>query len=279
MLGDHRRVRLELADPPAVGVLELEQAVGRRVDGLVERGELSIAVMLDRLHSARPGATPLRTAASIVAGQSEATQAPAGRRSPGRSRIGHRSLRVPGRAAKVARGSRLTRDQTSSASPSRSRSASAISVDEALAADLEQVGDAARDDGQVLAAVRRLVAGERAAVEDPVRRRVEQRGEPVAEDRPVEEQVDADDRRVLERRRRLAEQARGLGRRYRDDRPRRASSSSSDSTRDSSRTSAPRRRARGRPPRRASPRAARPAGAGRWRRGSPRSAVCTVKIP
>ena len=29
VLRDHRRVRLELADPPAAGVLELEQAVGR----------------------------------------------------------------------------------------------------------------------------------------------------------------------------------------------------------------------------------------------------------
>ena len=41
-------------------------------------------------------------------------------------------------------------------------------LDELAAADLEQLGHAARDDGEVLAALR-LVAGERAAVEDPVR--------------------------------------------------------------------------------------------------------------
>ena len=66
--------------------------------------------------------------------------------------IGHLRLRVPGRAANVARGSRETRDQTSSAGPSRSRERLGHRLDEALAADLEQVGDAARDDRQVLAA-------------------------------------------------------------------------------------------------------------------------------
>ena len=124
VLRDHRRVRLELADPPAAGVLELEQAVGRPVDGLVEAGEL-----LDGAHcrvTASAAATPLRTAASIVAGQSEAVHAPARYTCSRDVCIGHRRLRVPGRAAKVARGSRLTRDQRSSASPSRSRSASAI---------------------------------------------------------------------------------------------------------------------------------------------------------
>ena len=76
--------------------------------------------------SARAAATPLRTAASIVAGQSDATQAPARTTFGLEVRIVHRSLRVPGRAAKVARGSRLTRDQSNSAAPSRSVSASAI---------------------------------------------------------------------------------------------------------------------------------------------------------
>ena len=38
VLRDHRRVRLELADPPAVGVLELEQPRGRPLDGGVEAG-------------------------------------------------------------------------------------------------------------------------------------------------------------------------------------------------------------------------------------------------
>ena len=102
------------------------------------------------------------------------------RRSACEVRIVHRSLRVPGRAAKVARGSRLTRDQRSSAGPSRSVSASAIRSTRPSAADLEQVGHAARDDGQVLAAAGRLVAGQRAAVEHPVGRAVEQGGEPVA---------------------------------------------------------------------------------------------------
>ena len=72
MLGDHRRVRFELGEPEAGRVLELEEAVGCGVDGLVEGGEL-----LDRGHTALAAATPERTAASIVAGQSDATQAPA----------------------------------------------------------------------------------------------------------------------------------------------------------------------------------------------------------
>ena len=49
-------------------------------------------------------------------------------------------------------------------------------VDELAAAYLQQLGHAARDDGQVLAALRR-VPGERAAVEDPVRVGAEQRRE------------------------------------------------------------------------------------------------------
>ncbi len=74
VLGDHRRVRLQLADPPAAWVLELEHAGGRLLDRGVEPGQ-----GLRGAHSAAAfaAATPLRTAASIVAGQSEATQAPA----------------------------------------------------------------------------------------------------------------------------------------------------------------------------------------------------------
>ena len=58
------------------------------------------------------------------------------------------------------------------------------------------------------------MAGERAAVEDPVRVGAEQRGERRREQRPVEPEMDAHDRRVLERRRGFAEQARALARRH-----------------------------------------------------------------
>ena len=40
MLRDHRRVRLELALPPAVGMLEREQPLGSKLDGGVQPGEL-----------------------------------------------------------------------------------------------------------------------------------------------------------------------------------------------------------------------------------------------
>jgi hypothetical protein len=55
-------------------MLELEQAGGRLLDRRVEPRQL-----LDGGQgvTARAAATPLRTAASIVAGQSDATQAPA----------------------------------------------------------------------------------------------------------------------------------------------------------------------------------------------------------
>src|SRR5205085_2730921 len=36
VLGDHRRVRLELSDPPAVGMLELEQALSRTFDRQIQ---------------------------------------------------------------------------------------------------------------------------------------------------------------------------------------------------------------------------------------------------
>src|SRR4029079_12225120 len=58
--------------------------------------------------------------------------------------------------------------------------------------------------------------GQRAAVEDPVRVAAEQRGERRVEQPAVETEVDADDRRVLQPRLRLAEQPGALARRYRD---------------------------------------------------------------
>src|SRR5204862_1779934 len=81
---------------------------------------------------------------------------------------------------------------------------------------LEQLGHAARDDREVLPPLG-SAAGERAAVEDPVRIRAEQRGERLLEQRPGEPEVDAYDRRVVELRFRFPEQARALARRYCDD--------------------------------------------------------------
>src|SRR5919198_752706 len=72
VLRDHRRVRLELAYPPAVRVLELEQAGRGTVDGRVQRRPYSVrrdcqtatlVVTPDNILAAAP---PLRTAASIV---------------------------------------------------------------------------------------------------------------------------------------------------------------------------------------------------------------------
>jgi hypothetical protein len=65
--------------------------------------------------SARAAARPERTALSIVAGQPVAVQAPA-RVTSGREVSGPGLFAaVPGRSATVAFGSRLTRDQRSSA--------------------------------------------------------------------------------------------------------------------------------------------------------------------
>ena len=107
--------------------------------------------------------------------------------------------RRPRPGAIVACGSRLTRDQRSSASPSRSVSGAAISSTSSRPRTSSSSGAPLDDDGQVLAALG-AVAGQRAAVEDPVRAGCEQRGERRAQQRPVEQQMDADDRRVLERR-------------------------------------------------------------------------------
>src|SRR5581483_8174770 len=115
----HGHVRLELADPDAVGALELEQAPRAAVDHRVELRQLHRRAHGGNVSRRRRAAKrPLRTALSIVAGQPVSVHAPArtmfGRdvSTPGRT--------TPGRRAIVALGSRLTRDHTSSASPSRS---------------------------------------------------------------------------------------------------------------------------------------------------------------
>src|SRR5439155_26014934 len=125
VLRDHRRVRLELALPPAVGLLERQQVLGAKLDGSVQPGQL-----LDKSHAITLVVTsdnslaavrPDRTALSIVAGQPVAVQAPARVTFAREVRGPGRSAPVPGRSATVACGSRLTRDQVSSAGPSRSR--------------------------------------------------------------------------------------------------------------------------------------------------------------
>ena len=163
-------------------------------------------------------ATPLRTAASIVAGQSEA--------SPGAGEVDvrlevsivQRNLRVPGRAAKVARGSRLTRDQRSSASPRRSVRASATRSTRPRPRTSSSSGAPLDDDRQVLAAAsgRWPVSAPRsktqcAGLSSRAASRCCRIGGRTA--------VDADDRRVLERGRLDAEQARRLGRAGRRGRP------------------------------------------------------------
>src|SRR4051812_5182714 len=132
VLRDHRRVRLELADPPAARVLELEQAAGRALDRLVEPGLDALerdghaATSSPARTRARAAACPLRTAPSIVGGQPVAVQAPA-RTTFGRPvSAPRRCASLPGRTAIVACGSRLTLDHISSASPSRSVTAPAI---------------------------------------------------------------------------------------------------------------------------------------------------------
>src|SRR5579864_5520486 len=90
------------------------------------------------------------------------------------------------------------------------------SVDELASAHLEQLRDAARDDGEVLPPLRR-VPRERAAIEDPVRIRREQRGERRRQQPTIEPEVDAHDRRALETGVGLAEEACALRRRHGDD--------------------------------------------------------------
>ena len=212
VLGDHRRVRLELTDPPAAGVLQVEQAVGGGLDGIVEASELA-----RRRHTA------------LAARCRSAPPPPSSRASPRPSTrlpgtclarevsIGHLRLRVPGRAANVARGSRETRDQTSSAGPSRSVSASVIVSTRPFPRISSRSGTPLATTVRYWPPACRLVARQRASVEHPMCGRVQQRGEGVLEDRPVEQKVDADDRRVLERRGFPAEEARRLRWRHSDD--------------------------------------------------------------
>src|SRR5438874_6210421 len=129
MLRDHRRVRLELPLPPAVWMLEREQPLGRTLDAAVERSQFlrnrHAATLVVTPDNSPAAARPDRTALSIVAGQPVAVHAPA-RVTVGRDVRGPgRSAAVPGRSAIVARGSRLTRAQSSSPRPSRSVSSPA----------------------------------------------------------------------------------------------------------------------------------------------------------
>src|SRR5262249_29978465 len=122
VLRHQRRVRLELADPPALGVLELEQPLGRAVHGPFESEPGSVpcechtVTLVATSDNVRAAARPLRTAASMVGGQGAASHAPA---SASSSRAAGGRFR-PGLTAIVASGSLLTRDQRTSAGPSRS---------------------------------------------------------------------------------------------------------------------------------------------------------------
>src|SRR5512133_632576 len=129
VLRRHGHVGLELADPVAVRVLELEQPLGRAFDRDVEArlgGYAQAATSARAVVRARAAARPLRIAPSIVAGQPVAVHAPA-RVTFGRLVSGPgRCCSLPGRTAIVAAGSRLMRDQSNSAAPSRPVSSEAI---------------------------------------------------------------------------------------------------------------------------------------------------------
>ena len=122
----------------------------------VERGELlhdghAATLVVTSDNTARAAVRPERTALSIVAGQPVRVHAPA-RASPCSDAARARERSTPGRSAIVASGSRLTRDQSSSASPSRSVTCDGDAVDEVAPAHVHQLRHAARDDGQILAA-------------------------------------------------------------------------------------------------------------------------------
>src|SRR5262249_46963765 len=125
MLRDHHRVRLELAFPPAVGMLERQQPLGGALDTGVEGVQLlydghAATLVVTSDNSARAALRPERTALSIVAGQPVPVHAPP-RARPGRTRPRPGGARcTPERNAIRASGPRLTRDQRTSASPSRS---------------------------------------------------------------------------------------------------------------------------------------------------------------
>ena len=132
-----------------------------------------------------------------------------------RARAGARPCRVGPRTS--PRGSRLTRDQRSSAGPSRSVSSRGHELDELAAADARRARArrSRRRSGTGRARARCRSAAPRSKTQCA--------GLPSSaasskgEDRPVEEQVHAHDRRVLELRSRLAEQRGALRRRERDD--------------------------------------------------------------
>ena len=226
------------------------------------------------LHRRRPaGVGPGARADDVRAGPS---------RGPRRARC------VPGRSAKVAHGSRLTRDHSSSACPSRLGQLLRPSGRRGLGPRISSSsGTPLETTVRYWPSVGGRVPGQRAAVEDPVGRATEQRGERRAQDRAVEEQVDADDRRVLEP---------GLG----SPRSARATPPAAARRRRRRRRCAARRRpaapveagrARRSAPSRPRPRVRAPAaspciapsGAGRKdqvaRPRGPSSAVCTVKTP
>ena len=132
----------------------------------------------------------------------------------------------------------------------------AIVLDEPAPAHLEQLRHAARDDGEVLAPLRR-VPGQRAAVEDPVRIRAEQRRERLRRScRSTRWTLTIGESSSAGA---VAEQARALERRHGDDdrRRHRDRRATSPARREHDR---PGRRARARPRRRASRRAARSGG-------------------
>ena len=221
MLGDHRRVRLELADPPAVGVLELEQAPRRRPRSPVERGQLGRRRSCRHLRALSgqraAAATPLRTAPSIVAGQPSRSTRPRGRRSgrpvsagPGAydaraQRERRLRLAADARPEQLRRAEplrqlrrRCARRARGRASPSaparRSRHRQILTAAPAGSCPVS----APRSKTQCASLPSRAASG-------------------CGSSAPVEEQVDADDRRVLELRVRLAEQPRRSRRRRRDD--------------------------------------------------------------
>jgi hypothetical protein len=106
VLRDHRRVRLELALPPAIRMLERQQPLGTALDGGVQPGELlndgHTTTLVVTSDNTRAAVRPERTALSIVAGQPVAVHAPA-RVTLGREVNGPgRREAVPGRSATVA---------------------------------------------------------------------------------------------------------------------------------------------------------------------------------
>ncbi len=212
MLGDHRRVRLQLPDPPAVRVLELEQPLRARVDRPIECRQLGddthAGTSAGERLTAWAAAIPLRTAPSIVAGQPVAVHAPA-RTTRGRIRLhgrpndarsqSERRLRLaadtrPEELGRAEPLDELTRDE----------------VHELPATDLHQLRHAARHHRQILTCPARFLPRERTAIEDPVRVAAEHRRERIRETAAIEEQMDAHDRRVLETGIGLTEQARRL---------------------------------------------------------------------